>query len=1028
MDLRYKEDEIFHRRKTEWDLEKIRKNIETLFSNVSLIPDWKFLSSEWLKENTKRSEELKRHLYKTLKITVEDHNKKKQEFNIQLPILVQDQFFYIGGFLKIPIFQLFDYPVIHKHTSDITIRTNTITAGMHIKDNGSLICTVFNKQMPLSSLLAGYCNSLELITFTNSLETEFPENPRMENIKKVLTDCQTIWAEKDETTILSDIGEYFSAGGNIDKYKKGKNTLFSLKSAYIVDHYSKQFLKTDNILFEFIYAYIEGPRSDTNVSTKRLRYSEYILAPLIKKVYEMIYTIFSNKKSKFQIPKNIIIEKCNVSDIIHYNFIVNPVGEIASLLQCTLIGPGGFKKENVPIHLRNLDDSQFGRICPADTPDREGCGVILNLIPTVKIDEAGRFLEASENVVTSYPISLTPFLKNDDQTRLQMASNQSKQAILVQGEQPWVRSGTEECYLDHGTFFHVAKDDGSVIHSDSSFMIVKYDNLKEKNIDIFKIKYRDLYLSTLDYIEPKFKETDKFKKGDVLCESKFIKNGEIALGKNLLTGICIWKGFNYEDGIVISQKVADEKFTSVHSVDLSFSVDPSQVLLSLDETEYKPFPEIGTKLKKGDTYAKIKTIEDDEGLGLESINLEPIELKAPLDCTITKIEFYPNEWNKVIPEYYNQLELEMKKQTNAFLTMQSKLKGHMNKEEVDAFITVHGLSRLDCTSRKGKYSINQKRINGIMIKLEAVYDEQISIGDKVANRHGNKGVIAQIIPNDQMPSLEDGRKLEIIINPLGIISRMNCGQLMELTLNETLHSLRKILSDIYKEDNKLDNVLLKLTEYLDIFDKTVDKHNKEFILKKFKMRSKKSVQKAIDELCLYCTPFEDLTPIELDELVKLTKSEYKHKVFDPASQTYLKNKIECGYLYFLKLVHRSSDKLSSRSIGPYSRKTLQPLGGKKRMGGHKLGEMEVWALLSHNATNFLHDFLTVHSDSPGMKNELLAKILENPSLVESDKSDRVPQSLRLLSAYLAVLGIQIRDENPITNINVEEPKTNDNRE
>jgi DNA-directed RNA polymerase subunit beta len=145
--------------------------------------------------------------------------------------------------------------------------------------------------------------------------------------------------------------------------------------------------------------------------------------------------------------------------------------------------------------------------------------------------------------------------------------------------------------------------------------------------------------------------------------------------------------------------------------------------------------------------------------------------------------------------------------------------------------------------------------------------------------------------------------------------------------------------------------------------------------------------------------------------MELTGAKYKYTIFDPTTNLNLKNPISCGYIYFLKLVHRSSDKLSARSIGPYSRKTLQPLGGKKRSGGHKLGEMEVWALLSHGSKKFLEDLLTIHSDSPGLKNELLAKILENPLLSEMDKSDKMPQSLRLLNAYMLTLGLDINGEN-----------------
>jgi DNA-directed RNA polymerase beta subunit len=360
----------------------------------------------------------------------------------------------------------------------------------------------------------------------------------------------------------------------------------------------------------------------------------------------MVISIYKNPTEKYQIPKNIIIDNCIVSDIVHYNFPLNPVSEISNLFQCTLVGPNGFKKNNVPMYLRNLDDTQFGKICPADTPDRDGCGVILNLVPTVEIDEYGKFIDSDNEIITSHAISLTPFLENDDQTRLQMASGQTKQTILIkESEKPMVKSGIENMCLDRTTFLSLAKDDGEIVYRDDKFIIASYD---DKTNEAIEINYRSMYLNTMDFIECKLNKGDRFKKGQILASSSFLKDGELSLGKNLLTAIMIYKGYNYEDGIVISESIASQ-MTSLHYVDLTFDILPGQVLLSLDPDNYIPIPVVGQKLNTGDVYAKVKILDPEDGY--ENINEEPLEKIAPIECTVVGIEIFPNTFNKKVPEF-----------------------------------------------------------------------------------------------------------------------------------------------------------------------------------------------------------------------------------------------------------------------------------------------------------------------------------------------------------------------------------------
>jgi hypothetical protein len=1003
MDPRFKKCKILDRRKEEWNLDIIKEHTDRLFKNIELLEGWEFIKSEWsptIKSTNKQ--ELKRSIIRTLKIDIKNPAEKEQQFSIQFPELILDQFFYIGGFLKIPVFQLFDDPIIYRKTNSgymLKYRSNTINLNIDFTKNDDINLRLFGKVIPICKVIALLHEKDEFITFFDkNLTNQGKTDPLLLKLKD---ECLREWDENPtEEMLINNVGTYFMNNPN-EKYKKGEAIKFSFKAAYEIDFFTKKFMKTNCILYEILYAIKEGVRSDSDLERKRLRFSEYILSPLIYKIYEMLITLYKNPKSKFKIAQNVITDKCNRSEIVHFNFPLNPVGEVANLLQCTLTGPGGFKKDNVPSHLRNLDESHQGRICPADTPDREGCGVVLNLVPTLKIDEKGKFLEPDKELVTSYPISLTPFLQNDDQTRLQMASNQSKQTISTKEAEPaWIKTAVESAYLDRTTFLNKAKENGTVIYKDETFIVIQYES---KKCESFKLGYRSMYLNTMDHLKTDLNVGDHIEKEQIITCSDFIKNEEICLGQNLLTAVMIYKGYNYEDGIIISESVTN-KMTSPHYVDLTFDIEPGQVLLSLDPEVYRPLPKIGDILKKGDVYAKIKLLDWEDGF--ENIHSEPIEKLAPSDCKITNIEIYPNSWNHKINDFDHYIKNMMNNQNMKYNILVDSLAHKMSPKERKDFIKINGLEKLDCKNQIEKYTIKGKQIGGIKLKITAVYEEKIGIGDKVANRHGNKGVISRIVPEDKMPRLKDGRRAEIIINPLGIISRMNVGQLFELHMNEALRCLRNKMKVLQKREAKK---LLK--DFLNIIIDDKHKWARETVLTEYRDNLKEYGKDAATKMINLIIPkFGAPNPSKLFEAMNLVDANTRFELYDPETDETIKNEIVCGYMYFLKLVHRSNDKLSSRSIGPYSKRTQQPLGGKKRQGGHRLGEMEVWALISHGADTFLKDILTTHSDSTGKKSKILAQILQNPELANEDNElDDVPQSIKVLNAYFSQLGITMEE-------------------
>ena len=1017
---------IFNRRRTEWTKENIIKHVDDLFKNIEILDGFQYKGCEWEdtskkdeNEKKKNREELKRSIFSTLKVSIENPQGKLASYYIQFPDLFYNQFFYIGGFLKIPVFQLFDFPILYREnkTNDrklLKLRTNVLSIGVDLDRSDDVILTqFFNKHVPIELLICSLHTREEFNQFIE--EHSDTENEILNKIIEKTNNMYDLNLSEEQKCNL--IGEIFLTK-NSDKTKKGEQILFSLKVAYEVDHFTRRFFKTNSLVFELLNAIYEGPRSDTDLKYKRIRFLEYIFVPLIYKIYELIITLNKHRKDKYQIPQNVILEACNYTDgkdtrtaianIVHYNFPINPVGEIANLLQCSLVGPGGFKKDNVPPHLRDLDDSQFGFICTADTPDREGCGVVMNLVPCIDINEDGTFGTPNEEVTTSFPISLVPFLQNDDPTRLQMSSNQIKQSImLLKTEKPLVRSGNEGIYLNETTFLKKAEHNGTVIYKDKDYLIISYDVDNCDKVEIFNIGYRSLYLNSSDNIKTTLNRGDKFRKGDVLLKSDFIKGDEISLGHNLLTAVMIFKGFNYEDGIVISDKVVD-KLKSIHSVDLSYYIESGQVLLSLEDDKYRPLPTLNEPLIKGQTYAKIKNL--DWEAGVHNVNLEPFEKKAPLDCIISSIKIFPNSWNKQIIEFNSEIDDLIDSQLSRYNSIVQVLSYYLDEIEIEKLLNVSGISALNCSKdQQGNFYNKGQKIGGIYLEVNGVYTESISTGDKLANRHGNKGVIAKVVPEDEMPVLEDGRHIEIIINPLGIISRMNPGQLFELHLGEALYQLKKRMKSLeYQEAFDL------LKSFLYTLDESNNYWVASKILKEFDENFKNSSQtredlnKAIDQLYFIAPPFESPSPEKLIDVMNLVGAKFEQNV--KYSDVEVDHPVSVGYLYFHKLVHRSSDKIGARSIGPYNKKTSQPLGGKTNHGGHRLGEMEVWALLAHGSDVFLKDLLTIHSDSVGLKNQVITKILENPSLInEEEELETKPQSLKIMESYLNIVGIGIEN-------------------
>jgi len=950
-----------------------------------------------LKDSRISSGELAKTLKQTLVIKLQKGS-SEIDLSIFIPKLVDGNYIYINGRRKIPLFQLFDIPIVTRGET-IKLRTNVATIMIFkSKEEPYIRISFLGKKVPLSLILLAY-HGIEGVTEKYDLNINI--DPNTDNLYDLLRyDLKSYCEESIGYTIDDFTLELGRTYSRYNAKSKGEDILYAIDLIPKVDLITAQFMEHNSILEELTEILKTGSIDDTLFTNKRVRCFEYVvIAKISKIIFDLCFANRTARQPKFNINSTQILSDCNVSDVVQFDFSINPIEELTKLSRISLLGPGGFKRENIPKHLRDICPTMFGRLCPVDTPDRDNCGVLQNLVPNVNLSENLKFTDdICEKHPISIPVSMTPFLKHDDQTRLQMASSQMRQSIMLrQFDTPLISSGCEGLYTKYTQFVKISKKDGEVVHVDKDYIIVLYN---DKDTELFDIRYRKIYVEHMDFMNIYVKPGDKVKAGDILAESNFCKDGNINIGKNLLTGVMVYYGNNYEDGIVISDRLVNEDIlTSVHYKDLSFVLTPDKVLLSLKEDEYKPLPEELETVAAGDPYAILKKLNSDE---YYSVFSEHISLEARKTYIISEVNLYGNSWNEELPEYREWVEARLATQQDKEKDLQKVLKKVMSKDQ--AMRTIRELG-LDKFSFVGKYKQKRERINGIQVEMYGVHLRRIKVGDKMANRHGNKGVISRIVPHDKMPQLPDGRHLDICINPLGIISRMNIGQLYEMHLAMAVDSLKQSMLQMLKENIIQKNIKQYLLKFIQIIDCTeggwyYDQFSEQL--------PKRITDEFIQDLTIIQPSFQSCKLEQVEEAMKFTEADFKYKIYDPLAKVHLANRIAVGFIYFFRMVHIAEEKLAARGIGAYARRTLQPLGGRKNKGGQRCGEMETACLIGHDAPVNLHEFLTTKSDCIDLKNNYIRTFIEATLTDDSKELDTVPESVKLLNSYLIVIGVDHR--------------------
>ena len=658
----------------------------------------------------------------------------------------------------------------------------------------------------------------------------------------------------------------------------------------------------------------------------------------------------------------------------------NPLAELEHKRRLSATGPGGLTRERAGFEVRDVQPSHYGRICPIQTPEGPNIGLVGHMASfarinpygfletpyfkvekgkvtsnthylnayeeeryniasgAVPIDKKGNiiskkvkarikgepgitdreeidFLDVSPEQSISVATSLIPFLQNDDANRALMGSNIQRQAVpLVKPEPPLVITGVEERVARDSGQELVSDVDGIVTEVDANHIVIKPKNLKPKTYNLKTFIRTNQY--TCFHQKPVVRKGQKVKKGELLADGGAISKGYLSLGQNILVGFLLWRGGNFEDAILISERlVRDDTYTSIY-------IDN----FSCDVRETKLGPEMTTSDIPNVSEEKLKDL-DEEGIVRIGAEVDPNDILVGKISPKGEADLTAEE--RLLRAIFGEKAREVK---DTSLLMEHGKRGRVMGVKV--------------FSREFGHKLEPGVIKRIEVEVAEV--RKIQAGDKLSGRHGNKGVISKVLPLEEMPFLEDGTPVDIILNPLSVASRMNLGQILETHLGLVAKSLGY---------QALSPALSGATE--------------------------KDIK-------------EELKIAGLPEDGKVT-------LYDGRTGLPFPEKITVGYLYMMKLIHMVEDKIHTRSIGPYSLITQQPLGGKAQFGGQRFGEMEVWALEGYGAAYTLQEMLTIKSDDVSGRAATYEAILKG----EEIKPPNIPASFNLLVAELKSLGLNV---------------------
>lgn len=566
-----------------------------------------------------------------------------------------------------------------------------------------------------------------------------------------------------------------------------------------------------------------------------------------------------------------------------------------------------------------------------------------------------------DDLIISVPVSLSPFVESSDGTRLNMASNHMRQSLeILANERPMVITGLEDYYRDMSCLSVKAPCEGVVLYVSDKLIVIKMDipmfDTDMEVIDISRKKYNVL-------CHP----GDRVITGDIICE-EMNENGsrkEILNGANLLTAIGPYYGFNYQDGVVISESCA-EKLGHVSYHDMIVNVRKNAVLLSLDDKHYKPFLKVGDTVSKGDVIGITKRMPVKN---LSVLYEKPKKVYSEYTGTIVSVDIMADTIYEGAKEYYGEVISAIDRNMANLELMQKEILHAYNQYSEEPMIVLpdYVRTKIEAVSgfRKNRKFFAKRSYTGMKIIYRIKCIDPVSIGDKMANRYGNKGVITIVVPDDRMLRV-NGRTVDIVINIMGLVSRMNLqphvSELWASAIVSRVKDMCKLLVIQKKEDDALKLIKHFYYETDNSSDKSLYK-SMDFTI---------GVRKLIDNLAFVAPPFNGADIYLMEKLLDEYGLSDVQKVYDPSFGGNIM--MSTGMMFWQKLHHLSAEKLLARSVGSYSPKTGQPMKRSDNKG-QRLGEMEVWALQEHDSEIALKEFLTIKSDDLKGKAKVMKDII-----------------------------------------------------
>ena len=704
----------------------------------------------------------------------------------------------------------------------------------------------------------------------------------------------------------------------------------------------------------------------------------------------------------------------------------NPLGELTHKRRLSALGPGGLSRDRAGFEVRDVHYTHYGRMCPIETPEGPNIGLINSLASYARINEygfveapyrivdksdpknprvtdevryftadeeddyhvaqanaeidengyfvnntvSGRYreetsafdkslidlMDVSPKMVFSVATSMIPFLQNDDANRALMGSNMQRQAVpLLTTEAPVIGTGIEnKAAIDSGVCV-VAEADGEVISAESNKITVKEDDGKVREYKLTKFARSNQ--SNCYNQRPVVFKGDRVVKGDVIADGPSTSNGEIALGKNPLIGFMTWEGYNYEDAVLLSERlVRDDVYTSIHIEEY--------------ETEARD-----TKLGPEEITRDIPSVANDAIKDLDEDGIIRIGAEVRAGDVLV---------GKVTPKGETELTAEERLLRAIF--------GEKAREVRDTSLKVpHGEYGIVVAVKTFTRENGDELAPGVnkSVRIYIAQKRKISVGDKMAGRHGNKGVVSRVLPVEDMPFLPNGRPLDIVLNPLGVPSRMNIGQVLEIHLSLAAKVLGfNISTPVFDgaDENDIMDTLDLANDYANLeWDEFAAKYKSQLVPEVFDYLDKNKSHRA------------EWKGVQIGR-------DGKVRLRDGRTGEYFDNPVTIGFMHYLKLHHLVDDKIHARSTGPYSLVTQQPLGGKAQFGGQRFGEMEVWALEAYGASYTLQEILTVKSDDVVGRVKTYEAIIKGENIPEPG----IPESFKVLLKELQSLALDVR--------------------